>query len=82
MYLERNGCLYIEEKGKYTNVQITAKNRVVTVSELESITVTPGETVTSLRGAVPMTMDEIKSKFHLDEDHPIKFAKSKKDKDK
>lgn len=76
MYLEKDGNLYVKEGDAFRNVQVTAEEKVVTVRELKSITVKPGKLVKSLDGANPLTMDEVKRKFHLDGDHPIAFAKT------
>lgn len=78
MYYCKDGCLYVKDGDKFVNVQVTAVNKVVEVKELGAITVNRGETVDVIDDAIPLSMDEVKAKFHLDEEHPILFAKTKR----
>lgn len=71
-YIKDNRVYEPHEKG-FVEVSIEAKNRVVTTSELESITVTPSNyVVDKLDGATQATIDEVMARFSLSEDNPIK----------
>lgn len=77
MYYVKGNAVYVQDGDKFRNVKITAKDKVVEVRELESVTITNGTTVMKeLNGAVPMTMDEIRRKFNLSEANPIEFAEA------
>jgi hypothetical protein len=80
MYYIKDNAVYIKNGDSFQNVKITANEKVITVHELESITVSPGVVVKTLDNAFPATLDEVKGKFHLDGEHPIEFDKSLVDK--
>ncbi|MBP7319518.1 MAG: hypothetical protein KA953_00485 [Lachnospiraceae bacterium] len=80
MYYIKDNAVYIKNGDSFQNVKITAKEKIITVHELESITVTPGAITKTLDNAFPATLDEVKGKFHLDGEHPIEFDESLVDK--
>ena len=72
-----NGNVYTKlENGEVHPVGLTAKNKVVQTTELESVKVTVLPQRLQLQpDAVGATVDDLVRKFHLSEDHPIKFSK-------
>ncbi|MBP3884064.1 MAG: hypothetical protein J6D54_03885 [Olsenella sp.] len=78
---EANGNVYaVDEDGKAHGATVTAKDKVVEVRELESITVSPQKVEVRLpEAARPITTDEIRLKFALSEKNPVKFLKSRHD---
>ena len=66
------GKLFVNEGDLYRNVGVTAKDKVVTHLEPESVSIVPGEVVVdSLAEAVPLTLDEVISKFQISEANPV-----------
>lgn len=82
MYYVIDGSVYFERAdGKYVNVSITGKDKVVEIRELESVTVNEGTVVIdSIGDAVPCTLNTIIAKFNLNEANPIPFAEKPKPK--
>lgn len=79
MYYIKDGMVFEPCEKGFVEVSITAKNKVITTTELESITVTPSSHVeTSMYGASMATIDEVMAKFALSEDNPIKAKGVKK----
>lgn len=77
MYYVVDGSVYAERDGKFVNVEITGKDKVIEVRELESITVTDGDIVLdSVGDAVPHTLNTIIAKFNISERNPVPFAKA------
>ena len=65
MYWLKDNAVYVSEGTHFRNVSIAMTGK--------SLTVKPGKmTRKALPGAVPVTLDELKCKFHLDADNPIK----------
>lgn len=72
MYYIVDNKVYTKEGDGYRQVSLTAKDKVVVRRELESVTVTPSETVRDeLPGAQTVTLEEIIAKFNLSEENPI-----------
>lgn len=72
MYYIVDNKVYTKEGDGYRQVSLTAKDKVVVRRELESVTVTPSETVREeLPGAQAVTLEEIIAKFNLSEENPI-----------
>lgn len=67
------------DDGKYVNVEIIGKDKVIEIRELESVTVNEGDVVIDdVGGAYPCTLDTIIRKFNLTESNPVKFAEKPK----
>lgn len=76
MYYVVNGSVYAERDGKFVNVEITGKDKVVEIRELESVTVTDGDIVLdSVGDAIPCSISTIIAKFNISEKNPVLFAK-------
>lgn len=78
---EANGNVYaVDDEGKAHGVTVTAKDKVVEVRELESVTVSPQKAEVRLpKAARPVTTEAIRLKFALSEKNPVKFLKSRHD---
>lgn len=77
MYYVVDGSVYAERDGKFVNVEITGKDRVVEIRELESITVTDGDIVLdSVGDAIPCTLNTIVAKFNVSEKNPVPFVEA------
>lgn len=75
-YYEFNGnCYAVGDDGIAHPLTVTAKDKVIEVRELESITPKVGEEVVTLpSGAHPITLDEIVRKFNLSQKNPVQFT--------
>lgn len=72
MYFISEGKVYVKDGEAYRNVGFTAKNKVITTSELESITMVKGTVVKdNLDNYTPLTQNEVFARFGLSEDNPI-----------
>lgn len=79
MYYVSDGKVYIKDGSTYRNVGITAKDKVITHHELESVTVVPGEIVVSaLTEPVALTLDELIKKFNISEENPVPIIEADK----
>lgn len=80
MYFVVDGSVYAERPdGKYVNVEVIGKDKVIEIRELESVTVNEGDVVIDdVGGAFPCTLDTIIKKFNVSGSNPIPFAKPKK----
>lgn len=75
MYYISDGKVYVKKGNVFQNVSITAKDKVITKRELESVTVVHGTvTAETLENPSVLTLEEIIKKFNLSEEHPIPFA--------
>ena len=79
MYFVVDGSVYAERPdGKYVNVEVIGKDKVIEIRELESVTVNEGDVVIDdVGGAFPCTLDTIIKKFNVTGSNPIPFAKKK-----
>lgn len=79
MYYVANGKVYADAgDGKVKGVSITAKDKVVTHRELESVTPKlVGSAVELPEGAVPCTLDMVIAKFNVSESNPVVFKSDK-----
>lgn len=79
MYYVANGKVYADVgDGKVKGVSITAKDKVVTTRELESVTPKlVGGAVDMPEGAVPCTLDMVVAKFNVSESNPVVFKAEK-----
>lgn len=79
MFYTSNGNIYTKAAdGKVYPVDITAKEKVVEYRTLASITAKPHEETVELpEDAMPATLDEIRCRFVLSEDHPLTFDSAK-----
>ena len=78
LYLANGNVYMVGEDGLAHPTDVTAKDKVTEVRELESVTVSPQKKTVKLpKGAVPITEDELIRKFNLSEKNPIKFKASK-----
>lgn len=76
LYLKDNRVYHVDGEGKAHKADVTAKDKVVQVRELESVTVTPAKAACKLpEGARPVTVDELVRKFAISEKNPLKFPK-------
>lgn len=80
MFYIEDGAIYEKVEGGYRNVSILAKDKVIEVRELESVTVeTDGEVVKELKGDMtPYSLEDIVRKFNVSEKNPIPYAEGKK----
>ena len=80
MYYIAEGKAYVDDvDGKVKGIEVTAKDKVTEVRELESVTVTTvGSARTLPAGAASYTLDEIVAKFHVSETNPLLFGSTKK----
>lgn len=78
MFYVIDGSVYFERAdGKYVNVSITGKDKVVEIRELESVTVTEGTVVIdSIGDAIPCTLNTIVAKFNVSEKNPVPFVEA------
>lgn len=76
MYYIADGKAYADAgKGKVKGIDVTAKDKVVEVRELESVTVTAVGGARNLpAGAVGCSLDELVAKFHVSESNPLLFS--------
>ncbi len=79
---EANGNVYaVDGDGKAHAATVTAKDKVVRLRELESVTVTPQKAAVKLpAGARPITINAVVRKFAVTEDNPVGFDKARHDK--
>lgn len=84
MYYIADGKAYADAgKGKVKGIDVTAKDKVVEVRELESVTVSAVGGARALpEGAVPCTLDEVVARFHVSESNPLLFKAEGKAEDK
>lgn len=77
MFYIEEGAIYEKVDGGYRNVSIIAKDKVIEVRELESVTVETSDVVVKeLKGDMtPYTLDDLVKKFNVSEKNPIPFAK-------
>lgn len=76
MFYVSDGKVYIREGDRYRNVGFTAKDKVITRRELESTSVVMGTVVVdTLNDPVPLTREEVITKFGLSENNPIPVIK-------
>lgn len=61
----KDNAVYVSEGTHFRNVGICVTDKSFTVKSGK-------QTRKALPGAVPVTLDELKCKFHLDKDNPIK----------
>ena len=82
MFYVVDGSVYTERAdGKYVNVEITGKDKVIVSRELESVTVNEGDVVIDDVGsALPCTLNTIIAKFNVSEANPVPFAEKPKPK--
>lgn len=79
MFYVADGKVYIKEGNAYRNVGFTAKDKVITHRELESVTLVRGDVVVdSLNSPSLLTQDEIIRKFSLSEENPIPLMEEEK----
>lgn len=75
LYTNGSKVYQVDDDGTVRGVQVTAKDKVVTVRELESVTVKPVRKVKSLPdGAVPATLGEVIAKFNVSEGNPLLYG--------
>lgn len=78
LYLANGNVYTVGGDGLAHPTDVTAKDKVIEVRELESVTVSPQKKTVKLpEGAVPVTTDELIRKFGLSEKNPIKFKASR-----
>ena len=71
MFYVSDGKVYVREGDHFRNVGFTAKDRVITRRELESTSVVVGAVVVdTLNDPVPLTREEVITKFGLSENNP------------
>lgn len=76
MFYVSDGKVYIREGERFRNVGFTAKDKVITRRELESTSVVMGTVVVdTLNAPVPLTREEVITKFGLSENNPIPVIK-------
>lgn len=73
-YATDDGAFLVDAEGNCTAIGINAKDKVVEVRELESISIVRGEGGRLPAGAVPATIDEIVARFNVSEANPLKPA--------
>lgn len=73
-YATDDGAFLVDAEGNCTAIGINAKDKVVEVRELESISIVRGEGGQLPAGAVPATIDEIVARFNVSEANPLKPA--------
>lgn len=74
LYLANGNVYMVGEDGLAHPTDVTAKDKVIEVRELESVTVSPQKKTVKLpKGAVPITQDELIRKFNVSEKNPLKF---------
>lgn len=79
MYYIKDGMVFEPCDKGFVELSITVKNKVITTSEIESITITPSSHIeASVEGASVATFDEVMSRFSVSEDNPIKAKGAKK----
>lgn len=72
MFYVSDGKVYVREGDHFRNVGFTAKDRVITRRELESTSVVMGAVIVdTLNDPVPLTREEVITKFGLSENNPI-----------
>ena len=72
MFYVSVGKVYVREGDHFRNVGFTAKDKAITRRELESTSVVMGTVVVdTLNDPVPLTREEIITKFNLSENNPI-----------
>lgn len=72
-FVSPSGLLYMEKDGKFLNVGIKAKDKVVEVRELASTTIVEGDEIAALpEGCHGATLREVIAKFNVSERHPVK----------
>lgn len=77
LYLKGDKAYRVDGDGKVHGVDITAKDKVITRRELESVSVVDAATVAKLpAGAVPVTIDTIIAKFNVSEENPLTYRKA------
>lgn len=71
-----DGRVYaVDADGNAHGADLTAKDRVTVLRELESVTVTVHDAVVELpEGAEPSTVDELTRKYALSEENPVLFG--------
>lgn len=73
MYFIKDGMVFQKTEKGFVELSISAKNKVVVLPELESITIKESEHVeASLDGASAASFEEVAARFGLSEDNPIK----------
>lgn len=76
-YIGKDG-VYEKVDGGYRNVAIMAKDKVIEVRELESITVErDGELMKNIEDETPYSLEMLIKKFNISENNPIPYAKGK-----
>lgn len=76
MFYVSDGKVYVREGDHFRNVGFTAKDKVITRRELESTSVVMGTVVVdTLNDPVPLTREEVITKFGLSENNPIPVIK-------
>lgn len=76
MFYVSDGKVYVREGDRFRNVGFTAKDKVITRRELESTSVVMGAVVVdTLNDPVPLTREEVITKFGLSENNPIPVIK-------
>lgn len=79
LYLKDKRAYRVDDAGKVHGVSITAKDKVITRRELESVTVEDSASVAKLpEGAVPVTVDTLVAKFNVSEANPLVWPKAAK----
>ena len=76
MFYVSDGKVYVREGDHFRTVGFTAKDKVITRRELESTSVVMGTVVVdTLNDPVPLTREEVITKFGLSENNPIPVIK-------
>lgn len=74
LYLANGNVYTVGEDGLAHPTDVTAKDKVIEVRELESVTVSAQKKTVKLpAGAAPITLDELVRKFNVSEKNPLKF---------
>lgn len=78
LYTNGSKAYQVDADGTVHGIDVTAKDKVVEVRELESVTVAPAAKLKSLpSGAVPVTLDELVAKFNISEQNPLTYKKAR-----
>lgn len=79
LYIAEGNVYFVDADGTAHGADVTAKDKVVEVRSLESVTVAPkAAKVTLPDGAIPVTEDEMVRILNLSEENPCRFAEKAK----
>ena len=70
-YYKDDGAYFQDDAGKVYGLNVTAKDKVTEVRELESVSYSLGSETTLPAGACASTLDEIVTRFGVSEKHPL-----------